>query len=166
MIPGLEITWKELNMNWTILAVVTSKAKKVIEATPAAVEAVTKSDALDKIVPGVNKSSTASAAGIGDFLSALPYYVINLFFFSYLVFLWFLMVRWVGRDCQGRGVAGFRKRNYQILVLVFNFPGLLLYLFLRPSMTVAEVSRGEMEEEILRLELEKLRREADEKKDS
>jgi len=43
-----------------------------------------------------------------------------------------------------------------LLVAIFNLPGVLVYILLRPP-TFAEIRRAKMEEEILRLELKKLK---------
>lgn len=107
-------------------------------------------------------SAAAAVAGSFDFsrlLSQAIFYFFNLLFFTYLVFLWWLLVRWVKEDGRRRGVDEKQVNFYQILVLVFTLPGLLLYFFLRPPMTLDEKKRAEMEQEVLQLELEKLKRE-------
>jgi|GEM_PF-7010175 hypothetical protein len=142
------------------LALVTNSVKKVMEATPAVIPSADKLSAARKsVAPLVNNVSSTSAA-LTDLISNLPFYILNLFFFLYIISLWLLMVRWVGVDCGRRGVPRARRLYYQALVLIFNFPGLLLYFLLRPTMTAEEIRRAEMEEEILSLELEKLRRES------
>ncbi|MCL5004042.1 MAG: hypothetical protein M1352_02110 [Patescibacteria group bacterium] len=109
-------------------------------------------------------SATPSGIAVGsivaDFFGGLPFYLFNLFFLSYLVFLWVFLVRWVGQDALRRGIEGSRRQAYMILVLIFSFPGLFLYLLLRPPLTLDEQKRAEMEEEVITLELEKLRRES------
>ena len=139
-----------------LLAAVTKTAQKVLEATPSVTSKT--ADANSAVAPTLQKVSTASAI-LADFINSLPFYILNLFFFAYFLLIWVLMVRFVGRDCEQRGITGVKKKNYQVMVLLFNFPGLLLYLMMRPSNTLKDIKRVEMEEEILTLELEKLRRE-------
>lgn len=136
------------------LAVVTKSLQKAVEATPSI--APTVSNAVETTT---RRTSTPSAY-IANVISSLPFYLFNLFFLGYLILLWALMYNWVGSDCNKRGIAGMRKRNYQVLTLIFNFPGLLLYLLFRPQFTLDEVRRAQMEEEVLVLELQKLRRES------
>lgn len=134
------------------MAVVTKTLQDVVESTPSIVQSTSNPSLVSQKVPAIGV--------VSDFINSLPFYTLNLFFFIYLLVLWTLMIRWVGRDCERRGVPNSRKRNYQVLALIFNFPGLLLYLMSRPSLTLEEIRRSEMEEEILTLELEKLRRES------
>lgn len=138
----------------SILAVATKQVKQVIEATPSVVQSVANTETTAKVA--------TPASTLVQTLSALPFYIFNLFFFGFILFLWYLLVRWVGRDAQSRGCPDSQRKNFQIVVLIFNLPGLLIYLLLRPSQTLAEIKRAEMEEEILKLELEKLRRETKE----
>jgi len=131
------------------LAAVTNSVQKTTEASPSAITAI----------PSMQRVSTASAI-FSNFVITLPFYVLNLFFFAYFLLIWALMVRFVEQDCGRRGVMGMRKKNFQVLVLLFNFPGLLLYLMMRPANTLSEIKRAGMEDELLTLELEKLRRES------
>lgn len=105
------------------------------------------------------KVATASATIILSWLSRLPFLFLNLFFYAYLIFLWLFLVRWIGSDAARRGLSKKSIRLFQAAVLVFSLPGLLAYLLLRPATTLGEKERAEMEEELLKLELEKLRRE-------
>lgn len=101
-------------------------------------------------------TSVSSAAGGWP---QVIFYFFNFLFFVYLVFFWLFLVRWVGEDAKRRGVVVEQRQIYQLLILIFTLPGLLLYFLLRPAMTSEERKRAEMEEEVLKLELERLRRE-------
>lgn len=147
-----------MSFQYQLLAAATKAVSKVVEATPPAVVKTVEAPS----APVTAKVSTASAA-FSDFITSLPFYLLNLFFFTYLLLIWLLMVVWVGRDCERRGLSGQTRRNFQALVLVFNFPGLLLYLLQRPALTLEEIKRAKIEDEVLTLELEKLRRETDTK---
>lgn len=116
-------------------------------------------DAATEAASVVSPSQPTVPVALADFLNKLPFYILNLLFFSYLIFLWVFMVSWVNRDAAGRGLSPSTRQWFLVLVLVFNFPGLLLYLLLRPSQTLEEKERLAMEEELLKLELNKLRRE-------
>lgn len=137
-----------------ILAVATKQVKNVVEATPSIAPVIN-----NVVATTIRKTSTPSAF-VSDVIYSLPFYLLNLFFLGYLVLLWALMYNWVGSDCGKRGITGMRKRNFQVLTLIFNFPGLLLYLLFRPQFTLDDVRRAQMEEEVLSLELQKLRRES------
>src|SRR3989344_6799133 len=113
-----------------------------------------------KIASDSALASSSAFLAVSAYFSRLPFYILNLLFFGYFLFLWAFMITWVGSDSVRRGVNQKWQKWYQVLVLVFSFPGLLLYLLLRPSLTLEEKKRAEMEEEILRLELEKLKRES------
>jgi len=113
-----------------------------------------------KIASDSALASSSALLAVSAYFSRLPFYILNLLFFGYFLFLWAFMITWVGSDSVRRGVNQKWQKWYQVLVLVFSFPGLLLYLLLRPSLTLEEKKRAEMEEEILRLELEKLKRES------
>ena len=113
-----------------------------------------------KIASDSALASSSALLAVSAYFSRLPFYILNLLFFGYFLFLWAFMITWVGSDSVRRGVTQKWQKWYQVLVLVFSFPGLLLYLLLRPSLTLEEKKRAEMEEEILRLELEKLKRES------
>lgn len=102
------------------------------------------------------------SAGLSALAARLPFYILNALFFGYFLFLWVFLVIWVGWDAAHRGLTSQKQRAFRLLVLVFNFPGLLLYLLLRPPLTLKEQERIEMEQELLELELEKLRREVKE----
>jgi hypothetical protein len=70
-------------------------------------------------------------------------------FGAYLVVMWFAAMYWVYRDALARS----RDPVVQILavgaVLLFNLPGLLLYLVLRPKATLTERYEQQLEAEAL-----------------
>ncbi len=135
----------------TFLVAAVSKLPKV--STPAAVVPT------PQTVVATAESIVKEGTRAGLNFNQLVFYFFNFLFFVYVVFLWALLFNWVGKDSRRRGLSDQSRRVYQVLVLVFTLPGLLLYFLTRPRLTLAEKERLEMEEELLRLELEKLRRE-------
>jgi RNA polymerase subunit RPABC4/transcription elongation factor Spt4 len=57
---------------------------------------------------------------------------------SYWAILWLSAVIWTYRDMRDRGSDAASQAVAVLLVLVFNLPGLILYLILRPHETLAE----------------------------
>ena len=96
--------------------------------------------------------SAFTTAGIFPFRLSL------LLVFLYLLFLWFLLVKFVYEDAHLRSKNAFFIRLSLFFVIFFNFPGLLLYLILRPVSTFKEAERAELEDELVRIEIEKLRK--------
>lgn len=76
---------------------------------------------------------------------------------SYLFVFWVALIFWTWRDCQGRYLSRRYRWFCLILVFLFNLPGILIYLLIRPP-TFKELERARLEEEILRLELADLKR--------
>lgn len=76
---------------------------------------------------------------------------------TYLLVLWVLMVWWVFRDIRERTRDPFLQAAAVFVVLVFNLPGLWLYLIGRPRETLAEAYARTLEEEALLQELEDLK---------
>jgi len=58
---------------------------------------------------------------------------------AYLLVMWIAALVWTYRDAQSRSRDPFTQNIGLLLVLVFNFPGLLLYLVLRPRDTLLEI---------------------------
>ena len=104
-------------------------------------------------------TASGSVSAIVGFLSALPFRISLLMVFLYVLFLWLLLVRFVWEDSHLRSSNRFFIKLSLLLVIFFNFPGLFLYLILRPSVTFEEVARAELEDELLKLEVEKLKKE-------
>ncbi len=73
---------------------------------------------------------------------------------TYLVVLWVAGLVWVYRDIRDRSRDPFYHAIAVFMVLVFNLPGLWLYLILRPKVTLAEAYERTLEEEALLQELE------------
>jgi RNA polymerase subunit RPABC4/transcription elongation factor Spt4 len=73
---------------------------------------------------------------------------------TYLIVLWISAVIWTFRDIRDRTRDPFFQAVSVFLVLVFNLPGLWLYLILRPPQTLAEAYARSLEEEALLQELE------------
>ena len=66
---------------------------------------------------------------------------------AYLVALWLSLIIWTFRDMQGRTRDVISMALSTLLVGVFTFPGLLLYLILRPKETLSESYERSLEEE-------------------
>jgi hypothetical protein len=73
---------------------------------------------------------------------------------AYVLVLWIGIIAWTYRDIRDRT----RDTAFQIvavlLVLVFNIPGWIIYMILRPNETLAEAYSRSLEEEALLQELE------------
>ncbi len=76
---------------------------------------------------------------------------------AYLLIFWLALVRWVWEDSRQRYEAEQERRLFILLVILFNFLGLLIYFLLRPPLTFREQERVKKEEELLDLELQKLK---------
>ncbi len=92
-------------------------------------------------------------SGLNALLSILPIVVTLLG--AYLAALWFCLVIWAFRDIQKRTSDALVQILATVLVLVFNLPGLLLYVILRPPETLAEVYARSLEEEALLRDIER-----------
>lgn len=68
---------------------------------------------------------------------------------AYLTALWFCLVVWTFRDIHKRTRDVVVQVLATLLVLVFNIPGLVLYLILRPPETLDEQYERALEEEAL-----------------
>lgn len=73
---------------------------------------------------------------------------------GYGLLLWLAMVVWTFRDIRERTRDPFAQVLSVLVVLAFNFAGLLLYLIVRPRETLAEAYERSLEEEALLQELE------------
>src|SRR5579862_163476 len=69
--------------------------------------------------------------------------------FTYLVALWIAAIWWTLQDIRSRTTDILLQITATVLVIVFNFPGLLIYLLLRPQRTLAELYDESLEEEAL-----------------
>ncbi len=73
---------------------------------------------------------------------------------AYAAAFWFCLVVWTFRDIQLRSRDVLVQVLATMIVLVFNLPGLILYLILRPSETHGEAYARTLEEESLLREIE------------
>ncbi len=69
--------------------------------------------------------------------------------FTYFVALWIAAVWWTFQDIRSRSNDVILQIASTLLVIVFNFPGLLIYFMLRPQRTLAELYGESLEEEAL-----------------
>lgn len=67
---------------------------------------------------------------------------------------WLAMVVWAYRDMRARSRDGLAQLFVALLVAALNFPGLLIYLLLRPRETLSEAYERSLEEEALLQEIE------------
>jgi len=79
---------------------------------------------------------------------------LSAFFGAFLAALWLSLVFWTYRDIRSRS----RDRIIQVLATLLTallfFPGLLVYLILRPKITLIEAYQRTLEEEALLSEIE------------
>ncbi|MCS7001499.1 MAG: zinc ribbon domain-containing protein [Dehalococcoidia bacterium] len=73
---------------------------------------------------------------------------------AYLVAFWAALVLWALRDIRSRTANPITWLLAVSLVVVFNVPGVILYLLLRPRETIAESYERALEEESLLQEIE------------
>ena len=69
--------------------------------------------------------------------------------FTYFVAVWIAAIWWTFQDIRSRSNDIFLQLAATLLVIVFNFPGLLIYFFLRPHRTMADLYAESLEEEAL-----------------
>jgi Double zinc ribbon len=72
---------------------------------------------------------------------------------SYWAILWLSAVIWTYRDMRDRGSDAVSQMVAVLMVLVFNLPGLILYLILRPHETLAEAYVRNLETEAMMHEM-------------
>lgn len=77
---------------------------------------------------------------------------------AYGVILWIGIVVWANRDIRERTRDSWSQTLAVALVALFNIPGLVLYLLLRPADTLAEAYERRLEAEALMRDLAELRR--------
>lgn len=68
---------------------------------------------------------------------------------AYVAALWFCLVIWTFRDIQKRTRDVLVQILATLLVLLFNVPGLMLYLILRPPETLSDAYQRTLAEEAL-----------------
>lgn len=73
---------------------------------------------------------------------------------AYFVVLWFSAVVWTARDIHQRTIEPMAQLVFTLIVLIFNFPGLVVYRVLRPPLTLQEAEEHRLESSALMRELE------------
>ncbi len=73
---------------------------------------------------------------------------------AYLLVMWIGALVWTYRDIQARTRDPFTHAIAVLVVLVFNLPGILLYMVLRPKETLAEVYDRRLGSEALLQEIQ------------
>ena len=73
---------------------------------------------------------------------------------AYVLVLWVAALIWAYRDISARTSDTFSQVIALVLVLVFNLPGLLIYLILRPKQTMTETYDRQLEAEALLHEIQ------------
>ncbi len=79
--------------------------------------------------------------------------IVAIVFGAYLASLWLAALIWTVRDIHSRTRDWVMQFVYVLLVVVFNFPGLILYIVLRPTRTLEEDFERRLEEQTLLHEL-------------
>ena len=80
--------------------------------------------------------------------------VLFAFFAAFMVALWLSMIVWTFRDAKARSRDPFGILLGTLMVVIFGPLGLLLYILLRPKITLAEQYERALEEEALLQDLE------------
>lgn len=75
--------------------------------------------------------------------------ILTTFALAFILAVWISLIIWTIRDIRQRTKDGFFRFLAAISVIVFNFPGFLIYLILRPKFTFAEYYQAALEEEAL-----------------
>lgn len=86
-----------------------------------------------------------------DWQSALA--VVAAFLIAYAVILWLGTIVWTYRDIRERTRDGWSQTFALALVVLFNIPGLILYMILRPGETLSEAYERRLENEAIRRDL-------------
>jgi hypothetical protein len=76
-------------------------------------------------------------------------YYLTAFAIAFLIALWVSLILWTIRDVRARNRDMIAALLAFLIVLFFNLPGLLLYLFLRPAQTLEETYQASLEEEAM-----------------
>jgi len=101
--------------------------------------------------------STASASllgAVGAFFS--PVSLVTKLFLLYFLIFWVSLVFWLNKDMAKRPIEDEWKKYFSAAVILFNVLGIFLYLLWRPP-TNEEIEKSQKEDEILELELKRLR---------
>lgn len=74
---------------------------------------------------------------------------------AYTLILWVALVVWTYRDAKARMVEPQMQMGATLLVAIFNIPGLLLYLAVRPPEPLSETYSRQLEAEAFLQEMQK-----------
>ena len=88
----------------------------------------------------------------GSLTSALK--LLGLLIFAYALVLWLSAVVWVYRDVRNRTTDQTSQVIAVLLVALFNVPGLVVYLVIRPQATLADAYERSLEAEAILHELQ------------
>ena len=77
---------------------------------------------------------------------------------AYAVVLWLGTIVWSYRDIRSRTRDGWTQAVSVLIVVVFNLPGLILFLVLRPQETLSEIYERRLEAEALMRDMPQPRR--------
>lgn len=90
-----------------------------------------------------------------DFGNANTFFTIGIAYGGMvLAAFWLAMIIWTYRDMSARSRDGLARILVVVMVAVLNFPGLMVYLLLRPRETLSEAYERSLEEEALLQEIE------------
>lgn len=79
--------------------------------------------------------------------------IIALIVAAYMLVLWLSAVVWTARDIHLRTTEPMAQLVFTLIVLLFNFPGLVVYRVLRPPLTLQEAEEHRLESSALSREL-------------
>ena len=88
----------------------------------------------------------------GSLESALK--LLGLLIFSYALVLWLSAIVWVYRDVRNRTTDQGSQMVAVVLVALFNLPGLIVYLVIRPQATLTDAYERSLEAEAILHELQ------------
>lgn len=80
--------------------------------------------------------------------------VLAIIFVAYYIVLWVAAMIWTYRDIHSRSEDLLAQVLSVALVFLFHFPGLLIYIILRPRQTLIERYERALEEEYMRRDIE------------
>ena len=93
-------------------------------------------------------AATASSIGFwgtDTLINAL--WITGILVAAYMIVMWIALVLWVYRDIESRTGDQFTRTSMTGMVALFNIPGLLLYLAVRPSESLIESYNRQLEME-------------------
>jgi hypothetical protein len=76
------------------------------------------------------------------------------FFGAFLAALWLSLIFWTLRDIRSRSQDRLAQLFAVLVVAILNFPGVVIYLILRPPRTLDEIYQHTLEEEALLTQIE------------